>query len=279
MQATLAGRKVRDVADNRTNLFLLALANSGAGKDWPRKLNTAVLNHVGLIDMLGGKFASGEGLQDALHVSPTMLFQTDEIDGLIRSISDDKSGRLEGVMSELLTMFSSSNVVFPMRRKAGDTPKVIDQPCLIVFGTAIPKQFYSAMNERMLENGLLARWLVVQAGNRGTRQKPRQIDPPQRVLETAKWWNDFRPGTGNLNNWHPVPVIVTADQNAERVIEDAGDECDFEYAKAEARGDTAAMAVLARVNELSRRLALLHAVSVNHQSPRIDSTAAMWGTQ
>ena len=33
LQALLAGRKVRDGADNRTNLYLLGLANSGVGKD------------------------------------------------------------------------------------------------------------------------------------------------------------------------------------------------------------------------------------------------------
>jgi hypothetical protein len=39
LQAFLAGRKVRDVSDSRTNLYVLALANSGAGKDHPRKVN------------------------------------------------------------------------------------------------------------------------------------------------------------------------------------------------------------------------------------------------
>ena len=40
LQAFLAGRKVRDPGDNRTNIYLLGLAHSAAGKDHPRKLNT-----------------------------------------------------------------------------------------------------------------------------------------------------------------------------------------------------------------------------------------------
>lgn len=39
LQALLAGRKVRDAADNRTNLYVLGLANSGVGKDHARKVN------------------------------------------------------------------------------------------------------------------------------------------------------------------------------------------------------------------------------------------------
>jgi len=76
LQAVLAGRKVRDPADNRTNLYILALAYSSVGKDWPRKVNTAVMHRVGLVSALGEKFASGEGIQDALHGTPAMLFQT-----------------------------------------------------------------------------------------------------------------------------------------------------------------------------------------------------------
>jgi len=66
LQAFLAGRKVRDSGDNRTNIYLLGLAHSAAGKDHPRKLNTRIMHEVGLSDSLGDRFASGEGIQDAL---------------------------------------------------------------------------------------------------------------------------------------------------------------------------------------------------------------------
>ena len=140
LQAFLAGRKVRDPGDNRTNLYLLGLAHSSAGKDWPRKINTRILHEIGLADCLGERFATGEGIQDALFISPSMLFQTDEIDGMLQSINKAKDARHETIMSTLLTLYSCANSVFPMRRKAGkDEPGVIDQPCLVIFGTAIPQ--------------------------------------------------------------------------------------------------------------------------------------------
>ena len=80
LQAILAGRKVRDPGDNRTNLYLLGLAHSSAGKDRPRKVNTEILHAIGMSRCVGGRFASGEGIQDALFIEPCMLFQTDEID-------------------------------------------------------------------------------------------------------------------------------------------------------------------------------------------------------
>ena len=80
-------------------------------------------------------------------------------------------------------MFSSANPVFPMRRKAGrEAPGAIDQPCLVVFGTAIPNHYYEALSARMLTNGFFA-------------------------------------GTGNLQNWHPEPRIIPQTEEARRILD------------------------------------------------------------
>jgi hypothetical protein len=148
LQAFLAGRKVRDEADNRTNLYLLALANSGAGKDFPRKVNMRVLQAADLAGGLGDTFASGEGLEDRLAIEPAMLFQTDEIDGLMGKIATAPDARFEGIMTVLLKMNTSANALYPLRVKVGRDPGFIDQPCLCLFGTAIPSNFYQAVRWR-----------------------------------------------------------------------------------------------------------------------------------
>src|SRR5262249_18238018 len=139
LQALLTGRKVRDVADNRTNLYILGLANSGVGKDYPRKVNQRILLHVGMADCVGDTFASGEGIEDRLFLQPAVLFQTDEIDGLMSKINLGRDARHEGIMSVLLKMYTSASSFYPMRVKAGTEPGIIDQPCLCIFGTAIPQ--------------------------------------------------------------------------------------------------------------------------------------------
>lgn len=64
-----------------------------------------------------------------------MLFQTDKIDALVQSINKARVARHENIMSTLLTMYSAANSIHPTRRKAGkETPGVIDQPCLVVYG-------------------------------------------------------------------------------------------------------------------------------------------------
>lgn len=277
LQAVLAGRKVRDPGDNRTNLYLLGLAYSAAGKDHPRKVNTEILHAVGLSDQIGGQFASGEGLQDALFSEPCMLFQTDEIDGMLQSINKSKDARHENIMSTLLTIYSSANSVFPMRRKAGkDSPGAIDQPCLVVLGTAIPNHYYGALSERMLTNGFFARMIILESGKRAPGQEPQVTPLPDHVLETARWWAKYRPGSGSLEKWHPEPRIVAQTDEAKAVLVEIRLEAEAEYAKAETSGDVIGMTVWGRANEQARKLALLHAVSEDHQRPEIGKAAAQW---
>lgn len=277
LQAFLAGRKVRDAGDNRTNLYLLGLAHSAAGKDWPRKLNTRILHELGLAESLGERFASGEGIQDALFLTPSMLFQTDEIDGLLQSINKSRDARHESIMSTLLTLYSSASSVFPMRRKAGkESPGAIDQPSLVIFGTAIPNHYYEALSERMLTNGFFARMLILECGRRGAGQEPRIEPLPPRILDTARWWADFRPGTGNLTNWHPLPAIVPYTPDALPLLVESRQAAEAEYQMAETRCDAVGTTVWGRVSEQVRKLALVHAISATPGAPEIDRAAVEW---
>ena len=281
LQAVLAGRKVRDPGDNRTNIYLLGLAHSSAGKDQSRKVNNDVLHAVGMADCLGLHFASGEGLQDALFQTPSMLFQTDEIDGMLQSINKAKDARHEAIMGTMLTMYSSANSVFPMRRKAGkESPGVIDQPCLVIYGTAIPNHYYEALSERMLTNGFFARMIILESGPRPAGQEPGLDPPPPRVLATAKWWADYQPGErrGNLLDIHPVPAVVEHTDEARRLLIETRKAAEAEYTKAEAKSDPVGTTVWGRVSEQTRKLALLYAISENHQSPRIGLAAVEWAS-
>ncbi len=177
-----------------------------------------------MADCTGERFASGEGIQDSLFTTPSMLFQTDEIDGLLQSINKARDARHEQIMSTLLTMYSSANSVYPMRRKAGkEAAGVINQPNLVIFGTAIPNHYYDALSERMLTNGLFARMLIFECGKRGKGQEPKIRDIPQSIIDTAAWWEEYRPGPlGNLVDRNPTPAIVPHDIDAGRLLSGSG---------------------------------------------------------
>jgi len=164
-----------------------------------------------------------------------------------------------------------------MRRKAGkEAPGAIDQPHLVLFGTAIPNHYYEALSERMLTNGFFARMLILECGKRARGQDPKVLPVPERVLATARWWADFRPGVGNLVDWHPVPRIVPQTEEAVRILAESRSEAEEEYMNAESAGDAVGTTVWGRVSEHVSKLALLYAVSEDHGTPEIGREAAEW---
>lgn len=277
LQAFLAGRKVSDQFDNRSNLYLLGLAHSGSGKDWPRKMNMQIINQIGLIECIGEKFASGEGLQDALFQNPNMLFQTDEFDGILQSISHSKDARFEGIMGTMLTLYSSANSIYPMRKRAGgDQAAQINQPCLSVFGTAIPQHYYAALSERMLTNGLFSRMIILESGRRGAGQDPKIIRLPARILNTAEWWKSFTPCNGNLTGEFPTVATVEYSSDAKALLKESRKQTESEYSKAELTNDAIGTTVWSRSYEHICKLSLIYAISENHQRPQIGEKAVEW---
>lgn len=282
MQSLIAARRVRDAMNCRTNLYLLALAHSGSGKDWPRKVNVRLAYLSGILDSIGDRFASGEGLEDALAANPAMLFQTDEIDAMLQTIGKAKDGRGESIMASLLNFYSQSNCIYRTRRKAGKEGAsiTVTDPSLTLLGTAIPKHYYDAINERMLSNGFFARVLTFDAGHRGEGQTVSAGEIPQHLIERVRAWKTFNPSAGNLISEFPSPFEVPETKSASTVFSECQDLSDSEYRSKEELEDEAGMSIWARTWERARKLALIYACSACQlDSLQIDENAAKWGCE
>jgi len=278
LQAFLCSRKVRTEGDIRPNLYLLALAPSGAGKDWPRKLNKEILFRAGYADAVGDRFASAEGIEDEIFRSPALLFQTDEFDGLIQAMSKTGEPLYENMLGMLLTMYGSASSYHYRRKKAGDqTGGAVCNPHLNLFGTAIPIHFYGALNDRMLTNGLFSRMLIIDAATKRKGQPSGIIDPPESIVGIAKWWKDRNPG-GDLATANPVPVTVPAKPEAAAIFDGLRNECDKEY-NAAGSEDEVRRTVYSRICEMAQKLALIYAASADAGEPVIDGQAARWAAE
>jgi hypothetical protein len=281
LQSFLSGRKVCTSGDLRTNIYLLALASSGTGKEFPRKVNSQVLYQVGLANALGDKFASGEGIQDALIRTPAMLFQNDEMDGVLRQINLDQENRRESIPNILLTLYTSASDVYPTRVKAGQKEvTIVDQPHLTLFGTATPQYFYESLSQRMLTNGFFARLSIVDVGKRGAGQTPGSPrDLPNSILDVARWWAEYQPGSGNLQGFHPEPRRVAFTPDAEAAVNQLRLMTEAEYDRAEAARDEVGRTAWSRTCEHAKKLALIYACSENHEAPVINLAAIQWATE
>ena len=281
--AFLVGRKVQDKRDNRSNIYLIALADSGTGKDHPRKVNFNIAFRAGVAGAIGDAFASGEGLEDALFMHPSMLFQADEFDCIFNTLKYSKDNRAESINEKLLKFYGASNTIYPLRKKASAKKKDgtvheiahIVNPNLVLLGTAIPQYFYESLSRRVLENGLVARCIIVEAGKRGEAGNPQPITPSDSLIRAATYLANLDVN-GNLTNVYPKPLIITETPEATAALREVQLECDRRYNFYEAQNEGAAKALWARAHEKVCKLAMLHGISSNVYNPLITEKSVRW---
>ena len=281
--AFLVGRKVQDKRDNRSNIYLIALADSGTGKDHPRKVNFNIAFRAGVAGAIGDAFASGEGLEDALFMHPSMLFQADEFDCIFNTLKYSKDNRAESINEKLLKFYGASNTIYPLRKKASAKKKDgtvheiahIVNPNLVLLGTAIPQYFYESLSRRVLENGLVARCIIVEAGKRGEAGNPQPITPSDSLIRAATYLANLDVN-GNLTNEYPKPLIITETPEATAALREVQQECDRRNNFYEAQNEGAAKALWARAHEKVCKLAMLHGISGNVYNPLITDKSVKW---
>ncbi len=279
MLSHLTGRRYKDKRGSRFNLYLLALAKSGTGKEHPRSVNIDLAAQMSMLGELGDTFASGEGLEDSLCISPSMLYQVDEVDYLFNTVKL-KDARAEQISSMLLKLYSESKTTHVMRKKAiqrgqPQSGSYIPQPHLTMFGTATPKFFYQSLTERTMENGLLARCIVLEAAERGMAGTPHEEAFPSSILQTVR--DMVRMGhEQNLLKEYPQPMVLPETTEATKRLDEVFALADKEYARASELECDSANALWARAGEKVSKLAALYAISKNPLDPMMDVDAVDW---
>jgi len=277
LQAVLAGRKVRDELGNRTNIYTIGVADSGTGKDHARKVNKKVLFQSGAIELEGNEdLASDAGLITAVETQPAVLFQMDEFGRFLRTIGDPKRAPyLYNVLTTLMKLYSSADTVFRGKAYAdAKRNKVIDQPCVSVYGTTVYEHFYQSLTPDSLADGFVARLLILETTSKPSRRWKPERDVPAHITEAARWWYEYVPG-GNLAAEHRQPRLVETTAEAREVFDALAATVDAQMASSQG-GESA---VWARAEEKACRLALVYACSANRESPVVDTPAARWACE
>jgi len=288
----LAGRKVISDRNTLPNIYLIALADSGAGKDHPRKVNTTTAITCGIGGGVIEDFTSGGGLEDTMYLHPSLLLQKDEIDTMFTSLKYSKDPNAETMLGKLLSIYGSSNSTWKLRNKAmnrNDLLKLKDDmkngldaagqtianPYLVIFGTAIPEFFYESLSPRLLSNGMGARCILLIAGRRGPQRRSKFIALPDSLKSAIDTIRAYQQ-SGNLSSVNPELMIISAEPEADQLLDEIGQRYDGVYRKHQKLREQVPMAFWARAFEKVIKLSLLYSISVNVISPVITKEAVEW---
>lgn len=256
--ATVIGRKIRDYNDTRPNLYLLALAPTGSGKDHARKINKKILGLANCGHLLGPeKIGSHAALINAVCVKPSLLLQVDEISRLLITAQDGaRSPHLFNIVTVLLGLYSDSDTTFYSTAYA-DTAKEkrVEQPNSIVYGTAIPLGFWESLTKGNLTDGLLNRFLTFEAGY--VSRSLRVVEPvPDSTVEWVSGWC-VSDTANNLAGISPKPLVCEYEIEAGERIEEHGKV----IADRRLKEDMEQAAIWSRTAEKAAKLAMIFAAS------------------
>jgi hypothetical protein len=182
--ASLCGPRYSTTSrDTRPNIYSVALAESGFGKDHARsQIKRLLMSDHGVFEKFSGpaRIMSASALREVLEANQSVNCQIDEFGGFIRDITDRKAGSHQRAIStDLRDYYSASSTFFEGAAYRGTPPKRIYNPILCVHGTSTPEQFWSALSSASAEDGLLPRLILFHI----TGSKPAVVKPTKTVRD------------------------------------------------------------------------------------------------
>jgi len=274
LQAALAARKLTDPFGNQTSLYVVCLAESGTGKDRPRKVNREILSLSGSGIEGPEDLASDSGLLSAISENPGCLLQIDEIGKLLTVVNQSgaSAGHLYNIQTLMLRLYSSVGSIY--KGKAyGDKRKNVEvyMPCPVIYGSTVPDSFWGSMSSESISDGFLARLIPVVGDDDPECSTPFSQPVPQSLIDHAQQWDRRTYGSGNLAAQCPSPPIAPYDESAMELMRAKSDEW-----RQRARKSDEWRPVWVRAAEKAARLALVYAASRSVELPVIDAEAYQW---
>lgn len=265
------GRVYATPSNLRTNVYTVALGASGSGKTSLVNPAKELMLSAGVMDLMGqDRIASGTGLIRMLTSGPRRVCYLDEFGHMLQQIGAYGAGtHAKQILTEFTALYSAAGSVYTGTAYATREPEPIDSPHLCLFGQATPDQFWRAFGSSSLEDGSVARYLVMPLGETGVQEPDARF--AQEAADGIGTVVDAMRSrvTGNLGAAGVVVAPLDDAAEARRARLRATMEACGRYA--DENGIRGAGPILRRVTENALKIALISAVGRNPSAPRIEA--------
>jgi hypothetical protein len=281
--AAVAGRRYCTETDLRTNLYMVGVAQSGYGKESGRSAVKKILAELndGFKILGGAQIRSGSALISALEEYPTKLYLIDEFGDKLKAMTNPRSASSyqAEIVENIKEFYSSASGVYSGADYADRKARkqvIIYQPCLVIYATTTPGQFYDALSSAQGAGGALARMMVVEIGSdRPQAQRQINIEPPPSTLINALEEMRALGDSGNL-----VDATGRVDTTRPRVVKMTdmvrNAWYDLDDTLTEKMTNDISASIYNRVAENAAKLALVYAIAKDVHAPLIDEEAFTW---
>jgi Protein of unknown function (DUF3987) len=186
---TLIGRVVEGPTRSATHLFLIMLAPTGYGKDWPLQCGVKLMEALGRGDLLGPQeFASAPGFIKRLKRNPLMVCFVDELGDELNLVNNQNGNEwVSKIIGLLKKCYNAWGTVITAEKVSEESEKILS-PAPSIVGAATPESFFTALQPKDLESGFANRLVILpfEGHQRPSEQDvPSGADKPPKTLITA----------------------------------------------------------------------------------------------
>ena len=260
--------------NTRCNLFSIAVAKPGAGKDHSRQRIKELMAAAGLHQLIcGDRFSSGVAILRTLHDFPSRISHLDEMGLYLQSlIAKNAASHQRDIIKTLLEVYSSSSGMYHGQEYADAVNRVrldINQPNFNFFGTTTPRTLIPALNFDMVDNGTLSRILLIPPfEDYPETQIPQLTSPPEDIVkDIMDSYNVVPAGLGNLTNMPSLPsspVVTMTVHWEEAAFEEYKLVKDWQIKQS--RNEDA---LWVRYSEITVKIAMIEAIARDPVSPTV----------
>lgn len=193
----LYGRRFEDESGVRTNLYLINVGFTSAGKDHALKSIVKILHAGDADDLWIGEVTSDSAVEHALQLNPRRMLLIDEAGHFFSACNDLSGGSaLRSVKPLLLRAWSSANGMFKGKQRAPQNgknaiPVEIYCPHVMLLGTTQPQIYFHSITRADVNDGWLARTIFFISRTRpelDLNVQPRPV--PQAVVDEVARFRD-----------------------------------------------------------------------------------------
>jgi hypothetical protein len=269
MLGVIMGRAYETPTALRTNIYTVAIGATGSGKTSLVKPAKELILLAKAGHLLGNDdFASGSGLLKMLSGGTPKISFLDEFGHMLKQISAPGAGvHAKAIISTMTKLYSYANTQYGGTAKATEDAQPIDNPHLCLFGMSTPDQFWSAFGSSALEDGSVARYLVMPIGQSAPKEPDLSVQ--SEMVEGLEAVMQAIAGRVRGNLGLPECYRVPATEGAERARSRLVDTMSGCARRAEAMGIKGAEGILRRVAENAAKISLVSAVGRDPLSPSI----------
>jgi hypothetical protein len=273
-----------NVSGTGLNQYVLLLAQTGIGKDTvahgASKLFAAIQSSVPSVqDFKGpGELVSSAGIIKWLDKKPCVLSVLGEFGKKMKEMAaPNANAHLHGVSRILLQLYTKSGagqVLDPMAYSdVQKNTNPIQSPSLTIFCESVPESFYDGLDETLIADGLLPRFLIFEyKGERCyLKEGTEHILPPFALVQQLADLAAACLTLAHNRNVHNVGLDQEAAEKFREFDRWTTDQINM------ARNDVHRQ-LWNRAHLKAMKLAAIWAVGVNYLNPLIDMAATMWAT-